>query len=177
VHFRAAFAGVIPRAAEPPTNAACGLIILFGEDMITETLKEPADNFMMNCIVVPLYRRDEYIRTVLEALDGCVGIERYMVLLFLEPGWEKVEEIARTVGTFQREVVINQRQYGCNANIYQCLEEGFKRSEYIIALEDDVVPSRDMLQYFEYCRDVYAGDSSIFSVCTYNNADLVRPDQ
>jgi GNT-I family len=119
-------------------------------------------------VAVTLYRRHGYAKTVLEALTLCDGVERYLVLLHVDPGCTEVEALAASFPLPRKQVVINPARLGCNGNIFGALSHGFSLAEYVILLEDDVVPARDLLRFFEHCDRQYRNDSSVLGACAYN---------
>lgn len=123
----------------------------------------------MKIVVVILYRRFEYSRRVLENLAANVGVDQYTVLIQVDPDFPEVEELARTFPLTRKEVVINARRLGCNGNVRAALTRAFALSSYVVALEDDVVPARDALRFFEWCdRPHYRDDPMCFGACAYH---------
>jgi hypothetical protein len=115
-----------------------------------------------------LYNRPHYTRTVLNALRRCHGIGDYLVLPRIEPGNEEVIELARAIDFAEVQVTVNPDRYGSGRNTYHAWEDGFKRSDFIVHIEDDTVPAPDCLRYMEHCRGTYRRDHQIFSVAAYN---------
>lgn len=120
-------------------------------------------------VVVTLYRRYRYSRRVLEHLAACDGVERFDVLVHVDPGFPAVEDLARTFPLPRKEVVVNPHRLGCNGNVYAALAHGFQRDEYVVAVEDDVVPARDALRFFEWVdQPRYRDDPACFGGCAYH---------
>lgn len=122
---------------------------------------------MNHVIVMTMYKRLRYTRTVLDALSRCEGVDKYRIFLHCEPGCRAVEDLARAFPLPGKEVVINPRKLGCTRNTFAALDHGFGASDYVIALEDDVVPALDALRFFEHCREAYRDDLSVFTACAY----------
>lgn len=125
----------------------------------------------MKSISISLYNRSKYTATLLEHLNNCYGIEDYDITICCDPGNKQVENLALDFRKDQTSVIVNNRRYGCNTNIYQCLAIGFSKSDYHIHFEDDTIPGKDCLKYFEWANEQYKDDKSIFTVSSYVNSD------
>ena len=124
----------------------------------------------MKTLTVSLYNRPKYTAILFEHLNNCIGIEEYDITICCEPGSKEVEKLAKLFRPSQSQLIINNRRMGCNTNIYQSLAIGFSKSDYHIHFEDDTIPGKDCLKYFEWAKDK-ANDSNIFTVCGYVNSD------
>jgi len=126
-------------------------------------------------VVVALYNRLEYSRKVLDALAKCDGIGGYHVIFGVDKGDPQVLRLAHEYPKFpNRRVFAHSQPVGCDANIKRCLTLGFGASDYVVLLEDDVVPAKDFLTFFEHCRGAYRDDPDVHTVGAYNK-DRVRP--
>jgi hypothetical protein len=128
---------------------------------------------MEKVVAIIAYRRYEYLRRVLEALAGCDGIDTYNTLIHVDPGSTAVEDLARYFPLPNKEVVVNPHQYGCNGNIYAACAHAFSLTDYAVIIEDDIVPARDALRFFEYVDNGYRNDPSCFGACAYHREDAV----
>lgn len=124
-------------------------------------------------ITMTLFRRPQYTREVLRHLLKCDGIDDYRVIIHIEPGTAGVLQAASEAAFARKIIVENADQLGCTLNTRCAIEHGFQWSDYVIHFEDDTVPSRDCLRYFEWARGRYQNDPQIFSVCAYSKS---RPD-
>jgi hypothetical protein len=70
---------------------------------------------------------------------------------------------------------LNAERFGVNLNTELALADGFHRADFVIHIEDDVVCARDTLRYFEWCRQRFAEDLSVFSVTAYNRSAELPP--
>lgn len=125
----------------------------------------------MKTLSISLYNRPEYTARLLEHLDRCFGVEDYKITICCDPGSKEVQKLAKNFRQDQTTVIVNDRRFGCNTNIYQCLAIGFTQSDYHIHFEDDTIPGRDCLKYFEWAKDKYKDDKEIFTVSGYVNSD------
>jgi hypothetical protein len=119
-------------------------------------------------IVMPVYRRPGYTRAVLEGMKSCYGIEKYKIFIHAEPGFPEVIDAIDKISGLNKTLHINPMRLGCNRNVHASLDHGFKESDFVIILEDDVVPAKDFLEFMEWARDKYADDTDIMNVCGYN---------
>ncbi len=122
----------------------------------------------MNAITMVLFDRPDYTRAVLEGMRRCAGIENYLILPHIEPGCDEVIALAKGIDFAPVEVTVNAKRLGCGLNTFRAWEDGMKRGEFIIHIEDDTVPAPDCLCFMEFCRDRYKEDQSVFSACAYN---------
>lgn len=125
----------------------------------------------MKTLSVSLYNRPKYTAQLFNYLDLCFGIEDYKIFILCDPGNEEVQEMALKFRPSQTSVTINPRKLGCNTNIFQSLAMGFTFSDYHIHFEDDTIPGKDALYYFEWAREYYKNNSDIFTVSGYVNSN------
>lgn len=125
----------------------------------------------MKVITISAYDRVEYLDLTLAYLSRCHGIEDYSLFCYIDPS-PRINEVfelcGRYVNTLNLGYAVNSERLDCNRNIFKCLDYGFKHSDYVIHIEDDIILARDALLYLEHCNKTYKDDRSIFSVCTYN---------
>jgi hypothetical protein len=127
-----------------------------------------ADPTRAKVITITAYRRLEYTRQVVEALSRCAGIDDYLVLFHLEPGYPEITELASSAPLANKRIVLNETRLGCTANTYEALDHGFRIADFVVHIEDDCVPSRDCLRYFEWARHAYRDDPAVFTVTSYS---------
>jgi hypothetical protein len=129
----------------------------------------------MKTLSLSLYKRPKYTQIVIDALRQCEGIENYKIIVGLEPGFPEVETIARSIDFTEKEIHVNPTRFGCQKNVHACLTRGFNISNFHIHIEDDTVPGRDMLKYFEFCDEYYKNNTEIFTISAYNkNNDVLE---
>jgi hypothetical protein len=118
-----------------------------------------------------LFDRYEYTKSVIDHLSMCHGIEKYHLIIFIEPGNNAVVQLAQNIKFTSKEININKKRRGCDTNIYNAIDAGFQKSDYNIHIEDDVCPGRDMLNYFEFCDYRYRYDPTVLTVCAYHKSN------
>lgn len=133
----------------------------------------------MKTLSVSLYNRPDYTKITLDHLSKCYDIENYHVFIFCEPSNNEVIHLAQSFNaSINTTVLINPRRIGCNANIFQSLDCGFAINDYHIHIEDDIVPGKDALVFFEWCRHKFRDDPSIYTVSSYcKNTDTGIKEQ
>ena len=104
---------------------------------------------MKKTLTISGHRRPDYFARVVSALEHCDGASEYAVTAVLDPSGctDQLSYIAKCHGIT---VHIPGQHLGCGAAIRYCMELGFEESDYHIHLEDDTVPSRDALRWFEW---------------------------
>jgi hypothetical protein len=125
----------------------------------------------LKTLTISLYNRLEYTNKLLQHLDQCYGIEDYDITICCEPGFDSVISLAKSFRPDQTNVIVNSRRYGCNTNIYQCLSIGFLKNDYHIHFEDDTIPGKDCLKYFEWAKEEYRNNPFIFTISGYVNSN------
>lgn len=122
---------------------------------------------MAHTISVLGWRRPEYLAATLIALRRCIGIEKYRVFVLIDGGSTETLQAAVEESPDEWEVVASTRRAGCNQSTLRALRMGFAESEYHVHFEDDCLPAKDCLAWFEWARR-FGDDQSIFSVSAYS---------
>lgn len=135
---------------------------------VNHTRLTASDMATEKVITLTAYRRPEYTRQVLDALSRCDGIDDYRVLIHLEPGNSEVRQVIQEARLAQKTLVENSDRLGCGGNTYCALHHGFQLAEFVIHLEDDTVPARDCLRFFEWANLRYREDHTVLSVTAYS---------
>lgn len=134
---------------------------------------------------ISLYRRPFYTKILLDALNRCYNIDKYQIFISCDVYYYTAFDtknlrnnslasldLAQKFRPHQTQVIKNEPILGCNNNIYQCLNIGFNNNnDFHIHLEDDTIPSKDILLYFEWARNEFRYDENIFSVCGYSKSE------
>ena len=133
-----------------------------------ESLPAGSGSFGQKVVTVTLYRRHKYTQIVLDALAACDGIDAYHVIMHLEPGYPEVLRAAQQAKFARKTIVENGDRLGCSINTRCALDHGFQHADYVVHLEDDTVPARDCLRYFEWANEKYRNDPEVFTVSAYS---------
>lgn len=122
----------------------------------------------LKTLTLTLYNRPDYTKTVLDHLSVCDDIKNYHIWIFCEPTNQEVIKLANNFKPNDTTyTVVNPSKLGCNLNIFQALDFGFSVNNYHIHLEDDTVPGKDALLYFEWARHKFVNDESVYAVSGY----------
>lgn len=126
----------------------------------------------MKSISISLYNRPDYTKILFDHLNNCFGIEDYKIIICVEPENNEVIELSKLFRPNDTYLYINDSKYGCQTNIFQCVSIGFNLNPtFHIHLEDDTIPGKDCLKYFEWASEKYKDDDSIFNISGYVNSD------
>lgn len=130
-------------------------------------------------ITMCMWRRPKYSLHVLSRLLQCHGIEKYTVVVHLDgPENPDVTAILRAHrGAFKNLVVVQNKDHiGCNENTKRALAHGMVISDYVIHIEDDVVPAHDALRLLEWARDVPKKEP-VYSATMWRHPDGWLPEK
>lgn len=128
----------------------------------------------MKTISISLFNRPDYTKEVLDALEKCTGVEEYKIFIKCEKlSHPKVEETIKVAQEFNhnnKSVIINERRLGCSLNIWSCLDTAFSETDtdFHIHFEDDTVPSRDCLKYFEWANKYFTNHKNVGAIAAYS---------
>lgn len=119
-------------------------------------------------ITVSAYNRPEHLQRCLDGLSRCIGISSSHVAVVCDLS-DRTQECIDIATKHGFDVVENESHLGCNATIKRSLTYALTvmGSEFHAHIEDDIVPSRDLLEWFSWARDTYENDSEIFTVSGY----------
>lgn len=116
------------------------------------------------------WKRPEYTRQVIRALEACDGSEDVQLYAHVEPGNDEVQSIL--IGSrLLKDLTVNPSVLGIPRNTYNALEHGFKHAGYVIHMEDDTVPSQDFLTFHKWAAETYRDDKDVFNVTGYNRVE------
>lgn len=127
------------------------------------------------------WRRPQYTQQVLGALSRCKGIENYLLLIQQDgadargdAGQSEVRAICEKINFAQCKIVSESSHLGCNQNTKRALARGFRHSDYVIHMEDDVMFAPDALEYFEWARQ-FGGDSKLILASAWGYPPAWKP--
>lgn len=111
-------------------------------------------------IIVICHRRTSHLERVLEALSGCNSIEKFHVVFVVQDPIESVLQIIREFPYFHSILTTHSSEHqstaqSINGNVFSGLAHCFNdlKSKFVVVLEDDIVLSRDALDFFEFVVD------------------------
>ncbi len=149
-------------------------------------------------VLMPVCGRPDYLRQVLERLRACEGIERHWIV-FSQDGrnaavsdlireWRKSHPASMHMVHARPYFALPnllgglglRREYLISANVYSLLRLAFDRlgADWVIVLEDDLVPARDFLSFFrtahEQLLSARSADDRMLAVCGWSNWNFSR---
>jgi hypothetical protein len=149
-------------------------------------------------VLMPVCGRPHYLRQVLEALARCEAIEKHWVV-FSQDGDDAEVSAAIETWRLDHPASMHMRharpyfalpsilgvfgfrpEYLISANIYSLLRFGFDRlrADWVIVLEDDLVPARDFLPFFAAAHRQLLADRNrayrVLAVCGWSNWNFSR---
>ena len=129
-------------------------------------------------ITVSGYNRPDYLGQTLAALSRCDGIKHCRVVVLLDPCEETQDQVV-IAAKYGFEPVTYSARVGCNTAILSALRYGFHemRSDFHVHLEDDTVPTRDCLRWFQWAANAYRRDASVMNVSGYQRISNGRLDE
>ena len=137
----------------------------------------------MKTITISLYNRPEYTQQVLNALLKCDGIDEYNITIRAEPeSDDKTKEVINIARSFKHknaQLIINHKRLRCSGNIFSCMNHAFIQTStrFNIHFEDDIVPSKDCLRYYEWCDKYFYDQKNIGVVTSYQkNRTILKED-
>lgn len=117
----------------------------------------------MKTITTCLWNRPQYAFRSLKSLSRCLGIENYLLLIHIDGDCHRdMPGLAKSVGFCERIVVEHGERLGCNGNTRHALAHGFRGSDYVIHVEEDVILAPDALLWFEWALQ-FGSDPGFFT--------------
>jgi hypothetical protein len=128
--------------------------------------------FVNPVCVFPVYNRPHYLAPVLESWRGVRGIEDAYLIYSCEPGYPDVVDLVRRERPKAAgEVTVNERQLGNDQNMKAAVTAGFATgARFVIAAEDDVLVSADLLEYMAAMAVAYEHDKSVLAITAWQEA-------
>lgn len=124
---------------------------------------------------MPLYKRPNYTRRVLEALSECDGINEYTILFSIDGNDKEIKKIVENFCLCNK-IFHKGPNKGCNANCIQAFNKGFELANFIIYIEDDTVLATDALRFLEWGDSQFRENDNVTTVCAYHRNPTVETD-
>ena len=127
-------------------------------------------------ICITAWRRPYYFKEVIEALEKCMGINNYSILISVDwCGDIKKQEEHKTIfdgGGLKKlphEIHLHPKRMGCAGNVGFAFKTAFEDPtiDAVIMLEDDTLPSEDFLNYSSTLLDRYKNDDNVLNISGY----------
>jgi hypothetical protein len=132
-------------------------------------------------IVLNWHKRLRYSQRQADALSRCTGLKQHRVMIDLDGGADlRVVEFAlhcekvKYIPNLEVHYVEGAKGNGVNAGVLRAIDRGFEYDDFVCALEDDIIPSEDCFDFFNWGRMQYFEDPHVFSLCAFNR-DPINP--
>lgn len=128
-------------------------------------------------VVVFAYKRHEELMACIGSLEKCKGASQTPLYIFSDGargekdqvGVAKVREFIQTVKGFESvSYFFSPQNNGLGKSIIQGVNQVLESYPSVIVLEDDLVPSRNFLQFMNQGLGIYETNKKIFSITGYN---------
>ncbi len=127
-------------------------------------------------IALPTFNRFDFLKEVLEHLRQCEAKERMLLVTSEEPDQESgVHSLLQSIDWIEVKRHVNPRMLKSVYNVPNAVNLAFNYADKVIVLEDDVVPARDMLLYFEALLKRFEKEKKILSISAYNKT-VMKPE-
>lgn len=125
----------------------------------------------MNIVVnITGWRRPDYFAQVIDGIISNPGYTDYKYCVSIDSGGKTQEhlDVVRD-RNFKCEFTAHRQRMGCAGNVGHSFLNAFDKhaADAVIMLEDDTVPSPDMLSYTTSMLEEYEDDMSIWNISTY----------
>ena len=127
-------------------------------------------------IALPAFNRLDFLKEVLLHLRQCEAKERMLLVTSEEPDQGSgVHSLLQSIDWIEVKRHVNPRILKSVYNVPNAINLAFHYSDKVIVLEDDVVPARDMLLYFEALLKKFEKANPIVSISAYNKT-VMKPE-
>lgn len=120
-------------------------------------------------IFFTIYNRPDYLKESLRGWREVYGLENYDIYFRIEPS-DVIDSVVSEIVEFSKDtkanvdIILNREKQGCARNTWNGFEELLKRYNFAILTEDDIMPAKDVVKYFDVLTDKYYEDKSVLSI-------------
>ena len=121
---------------------------------------------MNKAIVFTVFNRFDYLKKTLDSWSQVIGLNKYDFYFKVEPS-DQLESVENVIKNFEDKiekpvkVIVNNRVMGCAANTWFAFDDLFQKYDFVILAEDDIIVSKDVLEYFDEAESMFREDKSI----------------
>ena len=135
---------------------------------------------MRKAVLFTVFNRVDYLK---ETLDSWLNIDRtqdYDFYFYMEPS-DVSDQIEKLIYNFEDKANVNfgirynESVLGTGGNTWRGFEDLFKKYDFVILAEDDVVVSKDVLRYFDAVEKMYRDDDEIAIISANTKWDTTDP--
>lgn len=128
----------------------------------------------MNALTMTCYKHAEYLEKVLPALAACADREAWRIFISVDVDLPSLRADPAVLALLTHwapilcaEVTVMPWHMGCDAHVIHSLCKGFYHAQFVVHLEDDIIPAPDFLRYFAAAAEQYQGDENVWSVSAW----------
>lgn len=131
---------------------------------------------MLSPILITVYNRKDHLKKSLTALKANELAKDSILYVASDAAYRKEdEEIIKEIRKFLKTIdgfkevrlIIREKNIGSYKSVKYAIEEVLKEHKKIIFLEDDIVVSKNFLNFMNESLEVYESNKNIFSICAY----------
>lgn len=123
---------------------------------------------MNRSIVMTVCQRPFYLEPVLEGWSEVRGVKDWPFIFMVEPTPTKLAML-KLIENFDhpdKTVIENTTRLGVLNNPYAGLNNAFAHgADFVILAEEDLLPSTNILEYFDYGNSIAKNSSNVLAVC------------
>lgn len=126
-------------------------------------------------VAITVTKRPQYFKEVAASWAAVRGIDDVTVHFAVEPVSEALSanmEIIQNCGLTNYTFRVNDRILGVSRNPYTALSHAFETHDYVVAGEDDILVSDDILEYHRWAADQYRQDLDVAAICSFSDLDM-----
>tara|TARA_X000000368_G_scaffold418964_1_gene421112 strand:- start:3206 stop:4156 length:951 start_codon:yes stop_codon:yes gene_type:complete len=136
------------------------------------------NNSKLSPITIFGYDRPDHLNNLLESLVKNKESRDSSVYFYIDgknektniTNYNKTIEIAqKNWGFKEKEVIVRDRNFGCRDNIIEGISEVINKHKKTIILEDDLIVSKNFLDYMNNCLEVYKDKKNIWHINGYSH--------
>ena len=139
-------------------------------------MSDVSETFQYAPVLIHTYKRLEHLKKTIEALLNNDLAHLTDLFIASDAPKEKKDEcdvllvrkyIQSIQGFKSINIILRDRNFGLHLNAIAAVEEIFKKTDRLIAVEDDIIVGRGFLRYINDGLTLYKMDESVFAICGY----------
>jgi hypothetical protein len=129
---------------------------------------------MKKAIMFTCYDRPMYFEKTLKQWGQVIGLNEYDIYFSIDYSENNFETIENLIHQFELDnnlnvnISVNNPPHGVLRNPHTGLNLVFNKGyDFVIAAEEDLLPSADILNYFNFCSDLFLENKNILAICAH----------
>jgi len=120
-------------------------------------------------VVFTVGGREDYLCETLASWAKVRGVGDATMVFCVEPLHEEARDLCHDARLFADQVLVSENTHrrGVAGNPWHAMQTGFRLADFVILAEEDTPVSSDVLEYFAWARDEYAGRPGIKAICAH----------